>query len=124
MLVSRFDFFLQFYHQKLIEALQKLKVKRAGPSLKSFHMQLLKNSYILTKTLIGVLPVILMEKGDALSIEDLLNQDKEKMAEVEKKMFTNSRYVHRVKQLLPFFYHRGMLDTSSEETNDLNGNKV
>lgn len=123
-MVNRFDFFLQFYHQKLIEAMQKLKVKSEGPSLKSFHMQILKNSYILTKTLLGILPVILMDKSDALSIEDLLNDNKEKMAEVEKKMFTNSRYVHRIRQFLPFFYYRGMLDSSPEGANDLNGNKM
>lgn len=127
-LVDRFDYFLQFYHEKLIEAMKKLKVKGAGPSLKAFQMQLLKNSYHITKTLIGVLPVILMDKSDALSLEDLMDHDNtEKMASMENKMFSNPRFAHKMKLFLPFFFNRGMLDsttTTSLDGNDINGNRI
>lgn len=124
LLIQRFDFFLQFYHEKLIGALHKLKVKQSGPSLKALQLQLLKNSFLIPRTTCLVLPVILMDRGDALGIEDLLHDDgdEEKAAIMERKMFYNPQMSNKMKLLLPFFYNRGMLDTNSKS--DFNGNKI
>lgn len=124
-LISRFDYFLQFYHEKLIESMHKLNVKQSGPSLKSFHMQLLKNSFLIPRTIVSVLPVILMDKSEPLSIEDLLGEPtEEKKATMDKLMFYNPIMEEKIKLLLPFFFNRGMLETNVPLKKDINGNKV
>lgn len=124
-LISRFDYFLQFYHEKLIESMHKLKVKQSGPSLKSFHMQLLKNSFLIPRTIVSVLPIILMDKSEALSIEDILGEPTdEKKATMDKLMFYNPIMEEKIKLLLPFFFNRGMLDTNAHVKKYVNGNTV
>lgn len=123
-LIERFDFFLCFYHQKLIEALRKLNVKQTGPSLKALHMQLLKNSFLIPRTMIAVMPVILMGKSMGLNIEDLLDRNEKRQALIEMRMFQNPYLVSKLKLQIPFFYNRGMLDSCRVKKNDVNGNKI
>lgn len=87
-------------------------------------MQLLKNSFHIPRALVGVLPIILMDKSDALSLEDLLGDaSKEKVAKMDRSMFYNPRMESKMRNLLPFFYNRGMLD-SALVRKDLNGNQI
>ena len=124
MLVERFDSFVQFYHQELSESLRKLKVRQRSPSLKGLHMQLLRNSFHICRTMVGVLPVILTDKSEGLRIEDLLNEaGPEKAAAMERKMFHNSRMQEKMKRLLPFFHNRGMLDMEEHQEHQKTGGK-
>lgn len=120
MLVTRFDFFITFYHEKLLESLDKLSVRRRGPSLKKLQMQLLRNSFLIPRTIVCVLPVISMDKSESVGIEELLgNADKERIHRMEWHMFHNPTIEKKLKLLLPFFYDRGMLDSIIGEGDEL-----
>lgn len=100
---------IHFYHRNLVENLQLLGFPQKLPTLKELHLDLIDRILYGYSSAFAVLPIRLMDKAEAASLDTLISADEAGKA-FRQKMYCNSAFVEQMTQLMPFFYDRGAFD--------------
>ncbi|KAH8335606.1 hypothetical protein KR074_006959 [Drosophila pseudoananassae] len=104
--LSKFDYFIWFYHSELVKHLTLLNYSKPLPTLRSIHAALNKYSgwaFICSASILGF---VLLDPTDDASLENVMAED----ASFKKTIFTNPRYKKHMEALLPWLKHRGALE--------------
>ncbi|KAH8330901.1 hypothetical protein KR067_008715 [Drosophila pandora] len=104
--VSKFDYFIWFYHSELVKHLTLLNYSKPLPTLRSIHDALNKYSgwaFICSASILGF---VLLDPSDDASLDNVMAED----ASFKKSIFTNPRYRKHMEVLLPWLKHRGALE--------------
>ncbi|XP_043067594.1 uncharacterized protein [Drosophila bipectinata] len=104
--LSKFDYFIWFYHSELVKHLTLLNYSKPLPTLRSIHEALNKYSgwaFICSASILGF---VLLDPTDDASFENVMAED----ANFKKSIFTNPRYKKHMEALLPWLKHRGALE--------------
>ncbi|XP_065371987.1 uncharacterized protein LOC135963907 [Calliphora vicina] len=107
--IQQFDYFIKFYHDKLVENLRLLKYSKQIPSLKELHRMLLKYGIWGYTTLTGVMGAVLLDPTNTAKLENFLGDSEEGLA-FKKSMFSNDRYRKHAEAILPWLQNRGVFD--------------
>lgn len=107
--VEEFDTIVTHYQESLEKNLKLLKYSGHIPSLREIQSETLRRSMISMTCVVEGLASIIMEKGESMNLELLLNDNKES-DEYRLKIFSNPRYKNAVEKYLKFLYKRGMID--------------
>ncbi|KAH8335517.1 hypothetical protein KR074_004517 [Drosophila pseudoananassae] len=107
--VKEFDHFIQIYHEHLSEYLKLLNYSKPVPTLRDVHEMMIKGSSWGYVTATGVLVAVLLPSDKDSNMDKMLSPGPEADA-FRHRTFTNPLYVKAMKQLLPFFDRRGVLD--------------
>ncbi|EDV49483.1 uncharacterized protein LOC6553967 [Drosophila erecta] len=91
---SRFDGYVKFYHDQLIENLKILKFPGKKPSLTDLQLELLKYGHWAFETATEILPIVL---------SDFANNDTEEL-------FRNPVLGEQIRELLPWMENRGYFE--------------
>ncbi|XP_065368577.1 uncharacterized protein LOC135961040 [Calliphora vicina] len=104
--LSRFDYLIRYYYDNLIENLKFLQYSRPLPKLINIHGSLLRNGLAAYMVVSKVLPAVVLENTDSANLENYMeDQSKMKMS-----MYSNSKYVQAMSEILPWLDNRGLLD--------------
>lgn len=109
--IENFEYFVKFYHVKLVEALRDLKYQYEIPTLKSLQMEILDRGFYALWQCIAVMPAILIptENSEMSSSDNLIGED-EAGKNYKKALYCNERYKHHMTDLLTYFNNRGLVD--------------
>ncbi|XP_037951328.1 uncharacterized protein LOC119682057 [Teleopsis dalmanni] len=107
--VKKFDYFLYFYHDKLVENLKLLNYTKPIPTLKKLHIEMLKYNEWIFAVLLNVMPVVLFEPSKNANSENLISENEEGQ-NLKIAMFRNKTYAAHVTQLIPWLDKRGLLE--------------
>ncbi|XP_034664625.1 uncharacterized protein LOC117898992 [Drosophila subobscura] len=107
--VKEFDHFIRIYHDRLTECLKLLKYSNPIPSLRDIQMQMLKHGFWGPFTANGVMVVVLFPSDKDSNMDKLMGAGPEADA-LREKSFKNPYYADAMRQLLPFFDNKGLLD--------------
>ncbi|CAD7091884.1 unnamed protein product [Hermetia illucens] len=107
--IEKFDYFVKYYHQHLIESLKLLKYAGKLPKLVEIQIQMLKRGYVCLNTMIGTLSAVLLDPNDSADIE-MFFKDSDESDKFRKLVYMTPRYVKAAKSILPFLDNRGILD--------------
>ncbi|XP_017062093.1 uncharacterized protein LOC108102006 [Drosophila ficusphila] len=91
----RFDYFVKYYHDQLVENLNLLKFKGKKPSLTDLQLDLLKYGHWAFEFATEILPIML---SDFSSIEDT------------DELFKNPVFGEQIRELLPWLENRGYFE--------------
>uniref|UniRef100_A0A1I8MRV5 CHK domain-containing protein n=1 Tax=Musca domestica TaxID=7370 RepID=A0A1I8MRV5_MUSDO len=106
-----YDYFIQYYHQKLIENLKLLGYSKKMPSLRDLHMWMYDYSFMGYTVLLKSLPVILLDPKATKDINmDNMMGDKNDGGAMQKAMYTGVGYCKQMQQLLPWLANKGYFD--------------
>ncbi|KAH8311356.1 hypothetical protein KR044_005911, partial [Drosophila immigrans] len=126
--LTKFDYYIKFYHQNLVKNLKLLKYTKPLPTLREMHISLFKygfwgkkamahylNSFIcvflltgyLTAT--GVMSAILVDPTENANFDNFLSDSAEGAA-FKTLIYTNPRYQKHMKIILPWLLNRGVFD--------------
>ncbi|KAH8311100.1 hypothetical protein KR044_004377 [Drosophila immigrans] len=100
---------VQFYHEKLVKALKKLKYQGVIPSLYDFQLQFQARYFYTIFSSFAFLPAMLHNGKEEFSIERAMSSA-EKDAAVRVLLFKSDIMRQKVRRLLPFFDKKGLLD--------------
>lgn len=107
-----FNFYLQVYHNHLVRTLNFLKFTKLIPTLEDLTHTMIKYGFWGYFATFNHLVLILLPPEERLNLSKLL-QPGEEGDRIRKKAFTNPMYVKAVKEILPFFHRKGILDFAS-----------
>ncbi|KAH8414014.1 hypothetical protein KR222_001940 [Zaprionus bogoriensis] len=100
---------VQFYHQKLVEALKKLKFKGRIPSLFDFQLQFQARSFYAVFSTFAFLPAMLKTGSEEFSIERAASfADSD--AAVRVSLFKSEQMRKKTRKVLPIFDRKGLFD--------------
>ncbi|KAH8307632.1 hypothetical protein KR044_006405 [Drosophila immigrans] len=106
-----FDYFISYYHDKLIEHLRLLEYDQPFPTLRDLHIKLYKYGIWAVISSLMALPVVLLDPNESATVENLLG-DSTEGDHLKNIMFANKRYITQIEQILPWLDNRGLLDLS------------
>ncbi|KAH8399653.1 hypothetical protein KR215_011389, partial [Drosophila sulfurigaster] len=107
--LSKFDYYIKFYHQNLVENLKLLKYTKPLPTLREIHISLLKYGFWGYLTATGVMSAILVDPTENASFDNFLSDSAEGDA-FKTMIYTNPRYQKHMKSILPWLLNRGVFD--------------
>ncbi|KAH8390818.1 hypothetical protein KR200_002204, partial [Drosophila serrata] len=107
--LSKFDYYIKFYHDNLVEHLKILKYSKPLPSLKEIHMALYKYGLFGMPIKYLIMAAILVDPTDKASFENFLS-DSADGADFQMQMYNNARYRKHIQLILPWLLNRGALD--------------
>ncbi|XP_023168036.1 uncharacterized protein LOC111597503 [Drosophila hydei] len=100
---------VQFYHQKLVEALAKLKYEGLVPSLFEFQLQFQARAFYAIFCSLVFLPAMLHNGPEEFSIEKALSLSEADVA-LRVSIYKSEQYQKKLRKILPIFDHKGLLD--------------
>ncbi|XP_075168369.1 uncharacterized protein LOC142240557 isoform X2 [Haematobia irritans] len=104
--LSKFDYFIRYYYDYLIENLKLLNYSRPLPKLSGIHGSLYRNGLAAYMIVTKVLPATILDKSDEANLENYTNE-KSKMVS---SMYNNPKYITQMMKILPWLDNRGLLD--------------
>ncbi|KAH8399662.1 hypothetical protein KR215_011410 [Drosophila sulfurigaster] len=107
--LTKFDYYIKFYHESLVEHLKLLKYSKAIPSLRDIHLSLFKNGLWGYITATSVMSGILLDPTEAASVENFLS-DTTEGNDFKNLLYSNPRYRKHIQAVLPWLLNRGALD--------------
>ncbi|XP_062125235.1 uncharacterized protein LOC133838226 [Drosophila sulfurigaster albostrigata] len=107
--VSKFDHYINFYHQHLVENLKLLKFTKHVPTLSEFHISLLKYGFFGYISATGVMSGVLLDATEISKFENFLSDSKEGN-DFKMLLFSNPRYRKHIQAVLPWLLNRGALE--------------
>ncbi|BFF89740.1 uncharacterized protein DMAD_08425 [Drosophila madeirensis] len=110
--LSKFDYYIKFYHDNLIEHLKILKYTKPLPTLRSIHSSLLKHGVFGYSVVTGVMGAVLLDPSENASFENFVG-DSEAGEAFQMQLYTNPRYRKHIQVILPWLLNRGALETST-----------
>ncbi|XP_055377153.1 uncharacterized protein LOC129609246 [Condylostylus longicornis] len=111
--LSEEDKYIQYYHNFLVEILKKLKFNGKIPTLHEFHIQYITKEFFAFHSSCVIQPVMLNEETEDADFNALMAED-ERAFNFKRTIYKNKRVVQNLKNLLPHFDRRGILDTKLE----------
>ncbi|XP_034662437.1 uncharacterized protein LOC117897592 isoform X1 [Drosophila subobscura] len=105
--ITKFDYFVWFYHLELVKHLRLLKYAKPPPTLKSILLDLCRYSgwgFVCTLWIMGY---VLMDPTEENGFEALFSNEE---SSFKKLMYTNPRYRKHAEVILPWLKHRGALE--------------
>ncbi|XP_030565759.1 uncharacterized protein LOC115766089 [Drosophila novamexicana] len=100
---------VQFYYQKLMEALTKLKFGGYVPSLFEFQLQFEARAFYSIFCSLVFLPAMLHSGSEEFSIEKALSNSESDIA-LRVSIYKTEIFQKKLRTILPFFDHKGLLD--------------
>ncbi|BFF89738.1 uncharacterized protein DMAD_08425 [Drosophila madeirensis] len=110
--LSKFDYYIKFYHDNLIEHLKILKYTKPLPTLRSIHSSLLKHGVFGYSVVTGVMGAVLLDPSENASFENFVGNSEAGEA-FQMQLYTNPRYRKHIQVILPWLLNRGALETSA-----------
>ncbi|XP_055370839.1 uncharacterized protein LOC129605237 [Condylostylus longicornis] len=107
--IDKFEYFVKFYHDKLIENLKLLQYTKELPKLLDLQIQLLKNSLWAFSTVQGLLPIILVDPTELATMDNFMDTGDAGM-KFKIMSFSNPRYLDALEELLPWLDNKGIMD--------------
>ncbi|XP_017007679.3 uncharacterized protein CHKov2 [Drosophila takahashii] len=106
--LAKFDHFIDYYHQQLVDHLALLNYNRNAPTLAQFHTHLHRYSLWAFICAQRMLPIVLLPPGVDSNIGNIMGNSEEAMA-FKRKMFLLPAYVDQIKVILPWLINRGYI---------------
>lgn len=130
--LTKFDHYIKFYHDNLLENLKTLKYSKDVPTLRDLHITLFKygfwgehlmmvhyitftmtiNCFIIHfigyLTATGVMTAVLVDPTDAANLDNFLS-DSTEGADFKTLLYNNARYRKHIQEILPWLHNRGAL---------------
>ncbi|XP_033239795.1 uncharacterized protein [Drosophila pseudoobscura] len=110
--LSKFDYYIKFYHDSLIENLKILKYTKPLPTLRSIHLALLKYGVFGYSVVTGVMSGVLLDPTENASLENFVGDSAAGEA-FQLQLYTNPRYRKHIQAILPWLLNRGALEISA-----------
>lgn len=104
--LSKFDYFIKYYHDHLCENLKLLNYPKKMPTLRDLHIMLYKYGIWGFSTAMGVMGVVLMDPTESANLENFLSESDEGDS-FKRQMYTNARYRKHIEAILPWLQNRG-----------------
>ncbi|KAI8118174.1 hypothetical protein CVS40_10086 [Lucilia cuprina] len=114
--INKFDYFIKYYHDNLVENLKLLKYSQRIPSLTELHSMLYKYGIWGYSTVTGVMGAVLLDPTDNANLENFLG-DSDAGSEFKKLMYSNDRYRKHAEALLPWLRNRGAMNLNESSNN-------
>ncbi|XP_058982521.1 uncharacterized protein LOC101901612 [Musca domestica] len=106
--LTKFDYFVWYYHRCLVESLQTLNYRPMIPTLKDLHIMLHKYGIWGYHAAIGSMATVLLDSCEEAKTENFL-ADTAAGKRFKNRLFTNSRYRQHIEMVLPWLYNRGAI---------------
>ncbi|KAH8311364.1 hypothetical protein KR044_005921, partial [Drosophila immigrans] len=107
--VTKFDYYIKFYHDNLIENLKILKYSKPLPTLREIHIVLLKYGFWGYLTATGVMSAVLVDPTESASFDNFLS-DSDEGVNFKSMLYSNPRYQKHMKIILPWLLNRGVFE--------------
>ncbi|XP_043654557.1 uncharacterized protein LOC122620935 [Drosophila teissieri] len=107
--LAKFDYYIKFYHDNLVEHLKILKYSKPIPSLRDIHLALFKFGYFGYTVATGVMSAVLLDPTDTASLENFLG-DNEAGADFQMQLYNSPRYRKHIQVVMPWLLNRGALE--------------
>ncbi|KAH8247817.1 hypothetical protein KR038_010471, partial [Drosophila bunnanda] len=107
--ISKFDYFIKYYHDKLTENLKLLKYPKELPSLRSLHQSILRYGDWILPIISVLLPVVLVDGSEDANMDSMMDTE----ASGEKfrnNLFKNPRIIRNLMEILPWAHRRGAFE--------------
>ncbi|XP_017855887.1 PREDICTED: uncharacterized protein LOC108608821 [Drosophila arizonae] len=106
--LTKFDHYIKFYHDNLLENLKTLKYSKNVPTLRDLHITLFKYGFWGYLTATGVMTAVLVDPTDAANLDNFLS-DSTEGADFKTLLYNNARYRKHIQEILPWLHNRGAL---------------
>ncbi|EDW66718.1 uncharacterized protein [Drosophila virilis] len=107
--LTKFDHYIKFYHDSLVENLKTLKYPKTPPTLRELHMTLYKYGFWGYLTATGVMSAVLVDPTETASFENFLS-DSTEGTDFKTLLYTNPRYRKHMQAILPWLLNRGAIE--------------
>ncbi|KAH8359882.1 hypothetical protein KR093_009298 [Drosophila rubida] len=107
--LSKFDYYIKFYHDNLVENLKLLKYSKPVPTLRDIHIVLFRYGFWGYLTATGVMSAVLVDPTESASFDNFLS-DSDEGANFKTMLYSNSRYRKHMKIILPWLLNRGVFE--------------
>ncbi|KAL7728377.1 hypothetical protein ACLKA6_007468 [Drosophila palustris] len=107
--VNKFDYYIKFYHENLVEHLKLLKYAKALPTLREIHIQLIKYGFWGYLTATGVMSAVLADPTETASLDNFMS-DSAEGNEFKSLLYSNPRYRKHIGIILPWLLNRGVFE--------------
>ncbi|EDV93450.1 uncharacterized protein LOC6564247 [Drosophila grimshawi] len=104
---TKFDYFVFYYHSKLVEYLKLLDYNQPLPTLSGLHMAILNHGDWVYPVISLLLPLVLIDPSEKTNMDTMMDQENEG-DQLRNTMFGHKRVVQHFKQLLPWAHNRGL----------------
>ncbi|XP_058454347.1 uncharacterized protein LOC131432223 [Malaya genurostris] len=111
--LSKLNYFIRYYHEKLIDNLVLLDYGKWLPTLKQLQFDFYDRLVYGASTIFGVMALCFMDSSDEPSFE-VLHQNDEAGRQFRKRMYGNDRYIKAMESLLPFLAKKGVFKPEAE----------
>ncbi|XP_059620938.1 uncharacterized protein LOC132264676 [Phlebotomus argentipes] len=107
--LAKMDHLVQYYHTQLVSAMKLLKSTTTPPTLLDLQIEMLRKMHYGVSSTIGTFAICVADGSDESEMETFTRTD-EKATDFKRKVYTNPIFVDALKQLVPFFDAKGLLD--------------
>ncbi|XP_034488582.1 uncharacterized protein LOC117792519 [Drosophila innubila] len=107
--VNKFDYYVKFYHENLVEHLKLLKYANALPTLRQIHILLIKYGFWAYITATGVMSAVLVDPTENACMENFISNSAEGN-EFKTMLYSNPRYQKHISIIMPWLLNRGVLE--------------
>ncbi|XP_017968235.1 uncharacterized protein LOC108659703 [Drosophila navojoa] len=105
--LSKFDYFVFYYHSKLVEYLKLLDYTQPMPTLTALHIAILNHGDWVYPVISLLLPLLLIDPSEKANMDTMMDQESEG-DQLRTTMFGHRTVVQEYKQLLPWAHNRGL----------------
>ncbi|XP_065371999.1 uncharacterized protein LOC135963916 [Calliphora vicina] len=105
--IEKFDYFIKYYHDCLIENLTLLKYSQKLPTLKDLHITLHKYNAWAYNVGIGIMAAVLLDPSENAKIDNYLS-DSDEAVQFKIQLYSNPRYRKHMEMVLPWLCYRGV----------------
>lgn len=107
--LQNFEYFVNIYHQYLVENLKLLGYKQRIPTLKELYLDTLDRGFLGVWVSFANLPPCLVVIGEESTSDNLIGGD-EAGLNYKRLLYNNDRYRKHMTELLNYFNQRGLVD--------------
>lgn len=97
---------IYYYHQKFVDALEKMGYVGSVPTLLDLNNDLLRAGFLEVVIVVCFIPFLFADYSTALNVYGETNDTKA----YRRQLYSNPQYLEILEPLLPFFLHKGFLD--------------
>ncbi|XP_034488583.1 uncharacterized protein LOC117792520 [Drosophila innubila] len=107
--LTKFDYYIKFYHENLTQHLKLLKYPKTIPTLRDIHLSLFKHGLWGYMTATSVMSGILLDPTEDASVDHFLS-DSSESNDFKTLLYSNPRYRKHIQAVLPWLLNRGALE--------------
>ncbi|XP_017855901.1 PREDICTED: uncharacterized protein LOC108608826 [Drosophila arizonae] len=107
--LTKFDYYVKFYHENLLENLKLLKYPKTLPTLCDLHISLFKHGLWGFYTAISVMSGILLDPTESARAEHFAS-DSVEAQDFKNLLYSNARYRKHIQVVMPWLFNRGALE--------------